>query len=105
MLRRLIRAKRALDAQQVVDLSPGSGSVGRACLRAGIQYVALCRTESHAAWVSNILDREACELIVTNNTPLFEQDMASMLQKHFKDILEQQEQQRSAEDREPEEAM
>jgi len=61
-----------LDAHQVVDLSPGSGSVGRACLRAGIQYVALCRTEAHATWVSNVLDREACELTVTNNTPLFE---------------------------------
>ena len=93
----------AIDAQQVIDLSPGSASVGRACLRAGIQYLALCRTESHQAWVSNILDREACELIVTNNTPLFEQDLATMLQKHFKEVLEQQEQQNNAEDKDPDE--
>jgi len=93
----------SLDAQQVVDLSPGSGSVGRACLRAGIQYVALCRTEAHAAWVGNVLDREGCELTVKNNSPLFEQDLASMLQKHFQEVLEQQEQQREAEEKEPEE--
>ena len=93
----------AIDARQVVDLSPGSGSVGRACLRAGIQYVALCRTDSHAVWVGNVLDREACELTVTNNTPLFEQDLASMLQKHFKEVLEQQKQQGDAEDKEPDE--
>ena len=93
----------AIDAAQVVDLSPGSGSVGRACLREGIQYVGLCRTESHAVWVGNVLDREACELTVTNNTPLFEQDLATMLQKHFKEVLDQQKQQGDAEDKEPEE--
>ena len=93
----------AIDARQVIDLSPGSGSVGRACLRDGIQYVALCRTESHSAWVGNVLDREACELTVTNNTPLFEQDLASMLEKHFKEVLEQQKQQGEAEDKEPDE--
>ena len=93
----------SLDAEHVVDVSPGSGSVGRACLRAGIQYTALCRTESHAAWVGNILDREACELITTNKSPLFEQDLATMLQKHFQEVLEQLDQQRNAEDKAPEE--
>ena len=93
----------SVDAQMVVDLSPGSGSVGRACLRSGLQYLAVCRTESHAAWVSNILDREACDLIVTNNSPLFEQDLATMIEKHFKDILEQIGQQKNAEDKEIEE--
>ena len=31
-----------VDAKMVVDLSPGSGSVGRACMRNGVQYVAAC---------------------------------------------------------------
>ena len=92
----------SLDARQVVDLLPGSGSVGRACLRAGTQYVGLCRTGAHATWVGNVLDREACELTVTNNSPLFEQDLASMLRRHFQEVLEQQEQLRTAEDKEPE---
>ena len=86
----------SLDAQQLVDLSPGSGGVGRACLRAGIQYVALCRTEGHATWIGNVLDREACELIVTNHTPLFEQDLATMLKTHFQEVFEQLDQQRNA---------
>ena len=54
----------SLDAQVVVDMSPGSASVGRACLRRGIQYVACCRSEAPASWVGNILDRESCDLIV-----------------------------------------
>ena len=48
----------------------------------------------------NILDREACKLIVESNSPLFEQDLASLIQKHFEDVLSQIEQQQQAEDRE-----
>ena len=51
----------SLDAKMVVDMSPGSGSVGRACLRLNIQYVAACKTEIHRSWLSNVLDREALE--------------------------------------------
>ena len=90
-----------LQANQVVDLSPGSGSVGRACLRSGIQYVACCHTDAHASWVGNILDREACEIVVTNGSPLFEQDLATMLKKHFQDVLTQLEEQANAEDKDP----
>ena len=82
-------------------LSSGSASVGRACLRAGIQYVALCRNEAHASWVGNILDRESCELIVKSHSPLFEEDLASMVKKHFEDVLEQLEEQRKVHDKEP----
>ena len=92
----------SLDAAIVVDLSPGSGSAGRACLRAGIQYVACCQIEAHASWVGNIFDREACEVIVTNGSPLFEQDLASMLTKHFQDVLTQLEEQARAKDNDPE---
>ena len=91
-----------LDAAMVVDLSPGSGSVGRACLRKGIQYVACCHTDAHASWVGNSLDREACEIVVTNGSPLFEQDLATLLQKHFQDVLTQLEEQANAEDKDPE---
>ena len=90
-----------LDAGMVIDLSPGSGSVGRACLRSGIQYLACCHTDAHASWVGNILDREACEIVVTNGSPLFEQDLATMLKKHFQDVLTQLEEQANAEDKDP----
>ena len=91
----------SLDAQAVVDLSPGSAAVGRACLRRGIQFTVLCRNEAHASWASNILDRESCELIVKNASPLFEQDLASMIKTHFEDVLQQLEEQRNVEDKEP----
>ena len=65
-----------LDARMVIDMSPGSGAAGRACLRLGIQYTAACRTNAHASWLANVLDRESCELIVTKQSPLFEQDLA-----------------------------
>ena len=89
-----------LDANMVVDLSPGSGSVGRAALRLGIQYVAVCRTDAHASWLGNVLDREACELIVKDTSPLFEQDLSTLIKKHFAYILDAQ--QREAEDGEAE---
>ena len=63
--------------------------------------MALCRTEAHAIWADNVLGREACELTVTNNSPFFEQDLATMLRRHFQEVLEQQEQLRSAADKEP----
>ena len=52
--------------------------------------------------MGNVPDRAACELTLTNNSPFFEQDLASMLRQHFQEVLEQQEQLRSAEDKEPE---
>ena len=92
-----------LDACMVIDMSPGSGSVGRACLRMGLQYQAACRTAAHASWVSNVLDRESCELIVTTKSPLFEQDLAQMIRTHFSDVISQLQEQKAATDHEPEE--
>ena len=52
--------------------------------------------------MGNILDREACEIVVTNGSPLFEQDLATLLKKHFQDVLTQLEEQANAEDKDPE---
>ena len=96
-----------LDARMVIDMSPGSGAAGRACLRLGIQYTAACRTGAHAIWLAKVLDRESCELIVTTKSPLFEQDLAQMIKTHFSDVLSQLQEQREADpepDPEPEEA-
>ena len=79
----------SLDAKMVVDLSPGSGAAGRASLRRSIPYVAACRTEEHRTWLGNVLDREACELIATNESPLFETDLAELIKTHFQDVLDQ----------------
>ena len=83
-------------------LDPGECQRGPSLPAGCINYVVCCRTDSHASWVGNILDREACELIVKHQSPLYEQDLSSMIQKHFEDVLTQLEQQRNAEDKEPE---
>ena len=83
-----------VDAGQVIDLSPGSGSLGRACLRKSVQYVAACGSELHWTWIGNALDREACELITKEKSPLFETDLAALIQTHFNNIIEQAEMKR-----------
>ena len=94
----------SLDAKMVVDLSPGSGAAGRAAMRLGISYQACCREEAHASWLANILDREACELIVKARSPLFEQHLASMIKTHFAEVLEQMDQQAKAKEPSDDEA-
>ena len=79
----------SLDAKMVVDLSPGSGAAGRACLRKSIPYVAACRTDAHRTWLGNALDREACVLITTDESPLVETDLAEIIKTHFQDVLDQ----------------
>ena len=83
-----------LDAKMVVDLSPGSGAVGRACLRKSILYVAACGSDAHRTWLGNALDREACELVTTEKSPLFETDLAELIKTHFQDVLDQMEEMR-----------
>jgi hypothetical protein len=78
-----------LDVKCVVDLSPGSGMCGRACLNLGIQWLGVTRSESHASWLQNVLDRQSLELVVKQESPLFEQDLSALIQKHFADVLEQ----------------
>ena len=87
-----------LDATRVVDLSPGSGAVGRACLRQSVPYVAACGSDAHRTWLGNALDREACELITTEKSPLFETDLAELIKTHFQDVLDQMEEMRRDDD-------
>ena len=66
----------------------------------GIEYRGICRSEVHQQWLANVADRDACCLIV-KESPLFEQDLAEMIQKHFQDILEQGEERDNAKDLDP----
>ena len=89
-----------VDAKFVVDFSPGSGSAARACMELGIEYRGICRNELHQSWLANVSDRDAC-CIVTQQTPLFEQDLSEMIKKHFQDVLEQGEEREQARDHDP----
>ena len=76
-------------AALVVDYSPGSGALARACLNQGIQYVGICRTDKHCQWLTRILNKAALECISRKRSPLYHQDLASSIQAHFKDEIDE----------------
>lgn len=78
-----------LDIKCILDLSPGSGSLARAALADGVQYVGVVRNPEHASWLQNVLDRYALELVTKSGTPLFEQDLATCIAEHFQEVLDQ----------------
>ena len=85
-----------------VSPGSGSGSAGRACVRLGIHYASACCMETHAAWLGNVLDPEACELVVKSESPMFKVGLAEMVKTNLSDVLDQLEQQRTAQALEPE---
>ena len=50
-----------ISAGLVIDFTPGSGALARACLEKGIQYVGITRKSVHASWLINVLNRAAVE--------------------------------------------
>jgi hypothetical protein len=87
-----------LKVRCVVDFSPGSGALGRACLDQGWQYTAICRSEEHCSWLQNVLNRAAVESITRSGTALFEQDLSACISEHFKDVVNKLHAQDSAQD-------
>ena len=73
----------------MIDFTPGSGALARACLEKGIQYVGITRKSVHASWLINVLKRAAVECTTNKGTALFEQDLATCLQDHFKELIEE----------------
>ena len=84
--------------QQVVDMSPGSGTLARACMKQGWLYTGLCRSNEHSSWLQNVLNRRAVQVIATSGTALFEQDLASCIKGHFKELLDELHEQDNAVD-------
>jgi hypothetical protein len=87
-----------LKVRCVVDLSPGSGALARACLDQGWQYTAICRSEEHCSWLQNVLNRAAVESITRSGTALFEQDLSACISEHFKDVVNKLHAQDAAQD-------
>ena len=83
-------------AALVVDYSPGSGAMARACLSKGIQYVGICRTDQHCSWLTNILNKAAVECISRLGSPLYQQDLASGIHTHFAELIQELKQQDAA---------
>ena len=78
-----------ISASLVIDLTPGSGALARACLEKGIQYVGFTREPAHCSWLINVLNRAAVECTTRNGSTLYEQDLATCLEDHFKELIEE----------------
>ena len=76
-------------ASLVIDLTPGSGAMARACLEEGIQYIGVCRHQQHASWLQNILNRAAVERHTRLGTTLYEQDLVTCINEHFKELIDE----------------
>lgn len=77
------------DIASVCDLTPGSGQLAEACLQKGCQYVGMVASEVHLSWLQNVLDRQTLKHLVCSGRPLYQQDLATSIQEHFADVLEQ----------------
>ena len=89
-----------LCAKTVVDYSPGSGSVARACMQMGIMYHGFAKNAEHASWLQNVLDRAALQVICTVGSPMHT-DLAEAVQEHFTDVIEELNERDRAEDAVP----
>ena len=78
-----------ISAGLVIDLTPGSGALARACLEKGILYVGITQKPAHTSWLINVLNRAAVECASRNGSTLYEQDLATCLQDHFKELIEE----------------
>ena len=75
--------------ETVIDLTPGTGTLARACMAKGWPYLGICRNAEHQSWLQNVLNKRALQVIVTKETALFERELADMVRDHFKEILEE----------------
>ena len=70
--------------------------MARACLNQGVVYVGLCRTDEHCSWLTKILNKAAVECITRVGSPLHQQDLATSIKVHFKEVIDELHQQDAA---------
>jgi len=75
------------DIKAIVDMSPGSGQLAHAAMRAGVQYLGLVLDTNHLSWLANAVDRSAIGLIAENGSQLYQQELAEHLRERFSDVL------------------
>ena len=67
----------------------------------GIQYTCMAKNAEHNSWLQNVFDRQAVFVMTQNGSPLFEQDLATCINEHFKDVLDAVHQQDACKDMSP----
>ena len=76
------------DARAVFDLTPGTGTLARACLDAGIQYAGAPRNQEHRQWLDTLLDRQALKSAGTAGSAIFSEELALQVKTHFGDVVD-----------------
>ena len=76
------------DAGAVFDLTPGTGTLARACLDAGIQYAGAPLNQEHRQWLDTLLDRQALKSAGTAGSAIFSEDLALQVKTHFGDVVD-----------------
>ena len=83
-----LRVLQELSVKAVVDVSPGSGSLGVACMEAGVSYFGICQSNVHFTWLGNVLDRAALQYVSEAGTHLYQEDLAAHVKEIFSDMLQ-----------------
>ena len=84
-----LRVLEELNVKAVVDVSPGSGSLGVACMEAGVQYFGICQNSVHCTWLCNVLDRAALQYVCESGAHLYQEDLAAHVKELFHDMLKE----------------
>ena len=85
-----------VQCRAIYDVTPGSGSCGRLALEMGYLYVALAKTQEHAAWLRAYLDRQTLRYMARPGCPMHNKDMLPAISTHFGALIQQLEAQGEA---------
>ena len=76
-----------LDIQQIVDLTPGSGTLASACLQLQTPYTGFLKSDVHHSFLANVLDRQALYHLSDHTSFFHNSDLAELIEDHFGDTL------------------
>ena len=91
-----------LNAQAVVDLTPGSGTAAKAAVELGLSYVGVALNAFHAHWLDGAAGKHALHLIRTTGSPWYHRELVPVIREHFQRLVDDVEMLEKAQDRERE---
>ena len=89
-----------VQCKAIYDVTPGTGLCARLALEQGYLYVGLTKTPEHAAWLRELLDRQALRYMARPGYQLHNKDLQSAITAHFSSLIQQLETQDEAQDEE-----
>ena len=79
----------AFDIKAVIDMSPGSGRLAVAAMTKGVQYLGVLTDSHHLSWLTNIVDRQALQLIGESSSAVYQEQLGEHIKEHFADVLDE----------------